>query len=118
MVDLTNAHEDQIVEVNGEEGIRPQPEFILSTGESVTDVTRYPEVILRNKGSDSHDFKYQVECHAVKSDSFQSSVAPEHIKVFEEEEDALQYATTMLGSNIPTANKGIVNLVDITEIRV
>lgn len=112
--EIHNAHEEQIAVVDGERKIRPRPEFILSDGQSVTDVRDYPEVILRT--DKDGEKKYRVECHAVKNDEYFSEVAPEHLEVFDTEEAALEYGSEILGKKIPTADKGVVNEIDFTEI--
>jgi hypothetical protein len=108
------AHEEQVTVIDGERKIRPQPEFILSNGKSVTDVRDCPEVILRTDRDG--DKMYRVECHAVKNDEYFSEVAQEHSKVFDSEKGALEYGSKMLGEKIPTASEGVINEINFTEI--
>lgn len=114
-INFENAHPEQIVFINGNKKIWPRPEFILDDGSAVRDVTDCPGIILRTDNSDE-DNKYRVECHAVKDDEFRSEIAPEHLKTFDTEEEALEYGTEMLGEKIPTAEKGIINEIDFTEV--
>lgn len=116
-IEMENAHPEQIVEVNGEQKVSPRPEFVLEDGRSVTDVSNSPEVILRS--NEDGDKKYRVECHAVKKEGSRGvykDVAPEHKIIFENEREALEYGSDILGKKIPNADKGVVNVIDFTEI--
>lgn len=114
---LPKAHEDQIREdENGKRKIHPRPEFILDSGEPVTDVRNYPGIIVFEsdaKNADEEELEYRVECHVARDDNVHSDIA-----YYEETKDtkieALECATERLGEEIPTAKKGIINEIDIT----
>lgn len=115
-IDLNKAHKDQLTVVDGKKKLRPRPEFILDTGESVTDVRNYPGIIVFENDTEfanEKNLSYRVECHAARNDKYHSDIA-EYIEVQDTKTKALERASELLGEKIPTAEKGIINEIDIT----
>lgn len=115
-INLNKAHKDQLTVVDGKKKLIPRPEFILDTGESVTDIRNHPGIIVFENDTEfanEENLSYRVECHAAMNDKYHSDIA-EYIEVQDTKTKALERASELLGEKIPTAEKGIINEIDIT----